>query len=459
MPEVAAELRRYAAELERHYADLCDIEFTIDRGKLWLLQVRVGKRSPQAALRIAAEMAEEADFPVDRAEAVRRVAHLLADPPMVAGQRPPDAEVLATGLAASPGIACGEIVTDADAAVAAAEQGRSVILVRGETSPDDVHGMARAAGILTASGGLASHAAVVARGWGLPAVVGADAIRVEDGTVLIGELRLRAGELITIDGSTGEVLSGAVSHARTVVPEASVLAGWARELGIDVGIPRPEAAGETRSDAAGGSPMTEQDVMRALLIKGYATPEMLGACLFAATEQAASLLDRLAADGLVELAAGSFRLSADGKAAATELLGADREAWGMDQAVAALDRFLELDGRMKRTVTDWQMRDVDGEQQFNDHSDPEYDREVLDRLAALHADALAWLRPLEARLARLGRYEARLERAAGLALNGDQSYVASPRVDSYHTVWFELHEELIHLAGRTRAEEVAAGRA
>ncbi len=186
---------------------------------------------------------------------------------------------------------------------------------------------------------------------------------------------------------------------------------------------------------------------------------MLGACLFAGTEQAAALLDRLAADGLVELAAGSFRLSADGRAAAAELVGTDRQEWGVDEAVAALDRFLELDARMKQTVTDWQMREVDGQQQFNDHADPDYDRAVLDRLAGLHADALAWLRPLEARLARLGRYEARLDRAAGLALNGDQAYVASPRVDSYHTVWFELHEELIHLAGRTRAEEVAAGRA
>ena len=455
LPTVAAELREYARFLERHYADLCDIEFTIDRGKLWLLQVRVGKRSPQAALRIAREMAEEERFPVDRAEAVRRVAHLLADPPLVAGERPPDSEVLAIGLGASPGIACGEVVTDADAAVAAAERGRSVILVRNETSPDDVHGMARAAGILTASGGLASHAAVVARGWGVAAVVGADAIRVDDGAVLIGERRLAAGELITIDGSTGEVLSGAVIHDRAVVPEASILTAWARELGIDVANPQPDTP--TRVEDA--EEMTGEDVLRALLIKGYATPEALGACLFAGTEQAAALLDRLTADGLAEIAAGAFRLTGDGKAVAAELLAGDRERWAADEALAALDRFVELDARMKRTVTDWQMRTVDGEQQFNDHADPEYDRLVLDRLGVLHADALAWLRPLEERLPRLSVYRARLERAAETARAGDQAYVASPRVDSYHSVWFELHEELIQLAGRTRAEEVAAGRA
>jgi pyruvate,orthophosphate dikinase len=295
---------------------------------------------------------------------------------------------------------------------------------------------------------------VVARGWGVAAVVGADAIRVDDGSVLIGDRRLATGELITIDGSTGEVLSGAVVHDRAVVPEAPILAAWARELGIDVAIPQPDKP--TRLEEAD---MTSEDVLRALLIKGYATPEALGSCLFAGTEQAAALLDRLTADGLAEMAAGAFRLTGDGKAVAAELVAGDRERWGADEALAALDRFIELDARMKQTVTDWQLRTVDGEQQFNDHADPEYDRSVLDRLGELHADALAWLGPLEERLPRLNVYRARLERAADAARDGDQAYVASPRVDSYHTVWFELHEELIQLAGRTRAEEVAAGRA
>jgi pyruvate,orthophosphate dikinase len=455
MPDVAAELRGYAAALERHYADLCDIEFTIERGKLWLLQVRVGKRSPQAAMRIAVEMAEEDGFPVDRREAVGRVAHLLADPPMVSGQRPPGSEVIATGLGASPGIACGGIVVTADAAVKAADDGRDVILVRSETSPDDVHGMARAAGILTASGGLTSHAAVVARGWGVPAVVGAEEVRAEAGAVAFGDRRLAVGELITIDGTAGEVLAGAVSHERKVVAEAAVLVAWADELGIDVPVSQPPTAhpGTTTAD------VSREDVLRALLIKGYGSPEMMGTCLLSSTEQAASLLDQLTAEGLVETTSGSFRLSADGKIAAGELVAHDRRAWGVDQAATALDAFLSLDARVKQTVTDWQMREVDGSQQLNDHSDLAHDLAVLDRLSELHGDAVAWLRPLEARLARLGRYEARLERAARLALNGDPAYVASPRVDSYHSVWFELHEDLIHLAGRTRAEEAATGRA
>ena len=171
------------------------------------------------------------------------------------------------------------------------------------------------------------------------------------------------------------------------------------------------------------------------------------------------MLDRLVADGLVEMAAGSFRLTADGKSVGHERITEDTAAWGVDNALAALDAFLVLDHRMKDTVTAWQMREVDGTQAFNDHSDPAYDAEVLARLAALHVDASAWLAPLVAGLPRLGAYGERLELAAAMAAAGDGKYVASPRVDSYHSIWFELHEDLILLAGRNRADEVAAGRA
>ena len=180
LPTVARELYRYADALERHHTDMCDIEFTIERGKLWLLQCRIGKRSPQAALRIAVDMAEADDFPLTRREAVERVARLLVDPPLVSTGPAQAGSPSANGLPASPGLAAGEIATSADGAIAVAEAGRSVILVRSETSPDDVHGIARATGLLTSRGGLASHAAVVARGWGIPAVVGASAVLVRD---------------------------------------------------------------------------------------------------------------------------------------------------------------------------------------------------------------------------------------------------------------------------------------
>jgi pyruvate,orthophosphate dikinase len=141
-------------------------------------------------------------------------------------------------------------------------------------------------------------------------------------------------------------------------------------------------------------------------------------------------------------------------------MAADRNAWGAEAAADALEAFLALDRRTKEIVTAWQLRRTDGgEPEINDHTDADYDRGVLDRLAALHADTAAWLAPLEAACPRLAGYRERLTRALDQAGAGDQKYVASPRVDSYHGIWFELHEDLIHLAGRTRADEAAAGRA
>ncbi|HEU4571069.1 MAG TPA: pyruvate, phosphate dikinase, partial [Candidatus Limnocylindrales bacterium] len=176
LPAVAAELRAHAGALERWYRDLCDIEFTIEEGRLWMLQVRVGKRSPQAALRIARDMAGDPDFPLSREEAVRRVLPILADPPRVSTLAQDGRAPILVGLAASPGVASGPIALSAEAAIESAEGARRPILVRTETSPEDVPGMARAAGVLTGRGGLASHAAVVARGWGIPAVVGASGL-------------------------------------------------------------------------------------------------------------------------------------------------------------------------------------------------------------------------------------------------------------------------------------------
>ena len=285
LPTVAAELRTHAERLEHHYADLCDVEFTVESGRLWMLQVRVGKRSPQAALRIAVDMAEDETFPLSRAEAVERVAPILANPPTitVAGSR--DLTVLVTGLPASPGVASGPIVTDPEAAVAAAEEGRAAILVRAQTSPDDVHGMARAAGILTSTGGLASHAAVVARGWGIPAVVGAAAVHVRDGEIAVGDRVLRSGEVISIDGGSGEVFEGAIAGATEPLPEVPTLLAWARELGISIPQAPPDSeAGHTKTPetdtrAPAPRPATDiqvnraihlDDCLRAIAIKGFA---------------------------------------------------------------------------------------------------------------------------------------------------------------------------------------------
>ena len=460
LPVAGAELREVAARLEHHYADLCDIEFTVERGRLLMLQVRVGKRSPAAALRIAVDMAEDPSFPLSRRDAVERVAHLLADPPTITTGRSSFLLPLATGLGASPGVASGEIVTNAEAAQRAAEGGRTVVLVRAETSPDDVHGMSVAAGILTARGGLASHAAVVARGWGIPAVVGAAELEVRDGEIEIGGRTMHEGETITIDGGSGEVFEGEIPGRSELVPQARKLLGWAAELGIPIGGGDETHPDAVSAGAAASAPMTLDACIRRLGTKGFATTAALADSLLTTPEAVQPLLDQLVVDGVVTTLAGAYRLTEAGTSRAAELTAADRAAWGVEPATAALDGFLQLDHRMKETVTAWQLKPgPDGEPEPNDHSDEAYDRDVLDRLAAIGADTDAWLAPIESASARLGGYRERLGRALERARAGDGKYVASPRVDSFHGAWFELHEDLILLAGRTRADEEAAGRA
>jgi pyruvate,orthophosphate dikinase len=406
-------------------------------------------------------MAEDPDFPLSRAEAVERVARYLIDPPR-SGSKPASlVSALATGLGASPGLASGEIVTSPDAAVVMTEEGRRVILVRPQTSPDDVHGMARAVGILTTSGGLASHAAVVARGWGIPAVVGASAVRIEGDRVTIGDRVFSAGDVITIDGNSGEVSAGAVSVDVHIVPEAEKLLEWARELGV--ALVKPDEPLAPASTTVGSTSSTDSpaigNVVRALLVKGFATPDNLAPALFTSPTETEAILNRMTADGLAELIGGMFQLSADGKTLGHEMISEDRRTWGDQKAAGALESLEPFDQRMKVVVTRWQMREFKGKQILNDHTDADHDAVVLEAFDGLHSEASEWLRSLSAGLPRLAEYATRLERAAQLVGGGDHGYLASPRVDSYHNIWFELHEDLIMLAGRTREEEVAAGRA
>ncbi|HET9416733.1 MAG TPA: pyruvate, phosphate dikinase [Candidatus Limnocylindria bacterium] len=458
LPAVGAELREVAARLERHYADLCDIEFTVERGRLWLLQVRTGKRSPAAALRMAIEMAEDPAFPVSRQEAVRRVAPLLADPPtsfVADGEMP---SPLASGLSASPGVATGIIATSAPAAEAAAEAGKPVILVRSETSPEDVRGMARSVGILTARGGLASHAAVVARGWGIPAVVGAQDMRLSDDTVEIGGHVFQAGTELTIDGDSGNVYLGSIPGHREVLPDVKVLRGWADALGIPIPAPSRDLAASTPGPAMGAD-VAADDVIRTLSIKGTASVEQLADALRADASAVETQIGALRDQSMVDGPADAARLTPAGRDRGSALFGSDRDRVGVARAGEALESFAAHDGRMKSIVTAWQLRDVDGAPVLNDHADEAYDAGVLDDLAALHGEVGPWLDGLADTLPRFATYRARLDRAAERAAGGEGAWIASPRVDSYHSAWFELHEELIRLAGRTREDEAAAGRA
>ncbi|HUO54847.1 MAG TPA: pyruvate, phosphate dikinase [Rhodoblastus sp.] len=257
LPEVFAEFVRATKLLEKHYRDMQDMEFTVERGKFWMLQTRNGKRTARAALRVAVEMANEGL--ISKAEAVHRIEPASLDQ-LLHPTLDPKAErkVVATGLPASPGAASGEIVFSSDEAEALKAAGQKVILVRVETSPEDIHGMHAAEGILTTRGGMTSHAAVVARGMGKPCVSGAGTVRVDYAAQTMTAMgkTFAKGDIITIDGATGQVMEGAVPMLQ---PELSgdfaVLMGWAdaeRRLKVRTNADTPADARIARKFGAEG---------------------------------------------------------------------------------------------------------------------------------------------------------------------------------------------------------------
>ncbi len=257
MPEVFTELKKVCGRLERHYRDMQDIEFTVQKGTLWMLQTRNAKRTAQAALRIAVDMAKEKV--IEDHEAVCRIDPLSLEQ-LLHPTLDPNAPrtVLATGLSASPGAATGVIVFDSDEAERKAHGGEKVVLVRIETSPEDIHGMHAATGILTARGGMTSHAAVVARGMGRPCVSGASHIQInyEAGSLSAAGRTVFAGDVITIDGSTGEVMVGSVPMVEPELgPEFETLMGWVdkyRTLKVRANADTPSDAQVARQFGAEG---------------------------------------------------------------------------------------------------------------------------------------------------------------------------------------------------------------
>ncbi len=247
MPAAFKELTRIYGVLERHYRDMQDLEFTVEQGKLWMLQTRSGKRTAKAAIKIAVELANEGL--ITRKEAVTRIDPAALDQLLHPTIDPSaDRKVIATGLPASPGAASGEIVFSADEAEALKAQGRRVILVRIETSPEDIHGMHAAEGILTTRGGMTSHAAVVARGMGKPCVSGAGSLRVDYAAATMSAAGhvFKQGDLITIEGSTGQVLAGRVPMIEPALSgEFGTLMEWAdkvRKLGVRANADTPNDA-------------------------------------------------------------------------------------------------------------------------------------------------------------------------------------------------------------------------
>ena len=257
LPQVFEGLTGVMLKLEQHYREMEDIEFTFEKGKLYMLQTRDGKRTAAAAVKIAVDMFNEGI--ISKEEAVARVdagqldqlLHPMLDP---TGKY----DIIATGLNASPGAAVGKVVFDADTAAAQGKTGEAVILVRWETSPDDIHGLIQAQGVLTSHGGMTSHAAVVARGMGKPAVCGADQIKIseEERQFTIDEHVVKEGDIITIDGTTGNVILGAVELVPPQINENfQAIVAWAdeiRTMGVRTNADTPEDAEKAREFGAEG---------------------------------------------------------------------------------------------------------------------------------------------------------------------------------------------------------------
>ncbi|TET96368.1 MAG: pyruvate, phosphate dikinase [Anaerolineales bacterium] len=265
MPEQHREFLRICDLLEQHYRDVQDVEFTVERGKLWMLQTRTGKRTAAAAAKIAVDMVNEGL--ITKEEALMRVApeqvnqflHPRFDPDEVEKARKAG-KLLATGLNASPGAATGVAIFDADTAAERGKSGEAVILIRPETNPDDIHGMEQARGVLTQHGGMTSHAAVVARGWGKPCVAGCEAIKIDlDARMFsVDDKEIQEGELVSIDGATGEVFTGILPTIEASFEEEReliTLLGWAdevRRLGVWTNADYPKDAVKGRAFGAEG---------------------------------------------------------------------------------------------------------------------------------------------------------------------------------------------------------------
>ncbi|MFE4457312.1 pyruvate, phosphate dikinase [Nocardia tengchongensis] len=452
-PGVHERLIAAAQLLERDGRDLQDIEFTVESGTLWLLQSRPAKRSARAAVRTAVAMVEEglisADEALDRVtpDQVREVLRPASGDS--AGQEP-----LARGESACPGLASGVVVTDPDEAETRAEAGEDIILVRPTTSPDDLHGMIAARAIVTELGGTTSHAALVSRELGRPCVVGCGP----------GVVAALTGKTVTVDGGAGLVLPGEVVAKpveQAVLDDVRQLAQWAGVEGAQLAerLENRSAATENVEQeevTAVQAPVTELAVLRLVGIKGRVNADNLAASLFADAAEIASCCEDLVAAGFCATTPAGFRITPEGRPRLEQLLAEERGTVDAEAMTAAYDEFCVYNADLKVIITDWQMKDP---ATVNDHADADYDASVLARLNGTHQT----LRPLIARLGglapRLSRYLDRLDRAVERIGEGDHTYVARPIMDSYHTVWFELHEDLIGLCGLTRAEEAAAGRA
>ena len=444
VPAAYDELLEVLDRLERHYRDMCDVEFTVSDSTLYILQTRTGRRSPLAAVRIAVAMAADPEFPLTREEAVARIDVSTLEQLSLMHSVRADAPRLAQGLAASPGIGVGVLCCDPDRAADMINRGIAVILARESTSPADIHGMIGAAGLITTLGGVASHAAVIARSWAIPAVTSLEsttvfAAGIETGSGFIGE-----GELVTVDGSSGAVYLGAQrtgdasEHA-----DAPIIRAWAAELGANPVSGTTATAGARRS-----ARITPFELARVIQLKGLCTVERASVTLDTAELHIEELI--AASDGRFHDTPRGIMLTPEGRSWVLEMLHEERGGADVAEAERSYSRFAGLNQKFKQIVTEWQMA-----------SGGETDSIGWDAVVESVSQVQSGLQPILERNAalvpRLGSYARRFAVALDAMRLGDRSMLASPLKDSYHTVWFEYHEELIALCGRDRAKEEQPG--
>ena len=437
LPAVHAELLSMCERLERHYRDMCDIEFTVSDGKLYMLQARVGRRSPLAAVRIAVDMAEDADFPLTKQEALQRANEDTLRELATLGRVRDGQTPIASGLAVSPGVGTGALCCDADRAAEMASAGVAVVLARPETSPSDVHGMVVSAGLVTTLGGMVSHAAVVARGWAIPAVCS-----LADATVEATGLRTTSGfypegDTVTVDGSTGNLYAGDVREAVGLdLPEARKLRAWALEA---------ESAAGSAAESANRE-ITPLEFLRTIQLKGLCSAERLASALGATDAEVAAGLETHQA--ILKTTPRGYALTPDGRGWVLEQIALEAAAIETGLLEAEWEQFIELNHSFKKLVTEVQHSGING-------AGHERWPWLLDEMAGLHEAFTPVVEGVGAKAPRLAAYQPRFDAAIGAIRSGDHTMIASPLKDSYHTLWFEYHEELIALTGRDRATEEA----
>lgn len=432
LPGVYDKLLLCLRELEHHYRDMCDVEFTVSEGKLYILQTRIGRRSPLAAVRIAVDMANDPAFPLTRDEAVARIDDRTLQELAHLGKVRDGTVAIGRGLAASPGVGCGQLCFDPDRAADLAAGGTRVVLAREETSPADVHGMMAASALITTLGGLASHAAVVARSWAIPAVCSLEEAEFEAGGLRVGTSLLAEGDVVTVDGTSGCLYAGDQREdAEGDTPELLTLRDWAG------------TAVPTRPGTAGERSTTLFEVARTIQLKGICSTDLAAACLRCPASEVETLAGeneaffRSTPRGFILLPAGREWLLGELRNEIGRIDGLQ-----MEQVYHA---FLPLNQRFKQLVSDWQVqRDNGGDW-----------KALVASMDSLHRDFSPLVHRAAGCVPRLQPYTVRFGAALTSMREGDTTMLAAPIKDSYHTVWFEFHEELITLTGRDRATEEA----